>query len=195
MHGLILINGNKMKELQDYIVVMNNIMPTSIIDMVLNEYAQSDNWINAAVKSGENLHIRNCQTIGISFNGIIEKNLTVRQKIDNTLFSIAEQVIKEYSKQFSADIEQDSGYDLLKYEIGGYYTQHVDSFKDRPRAVSCSFALNDDYEGGEFAFFDRELVYKLKKGSCIMFPSNFMYPHEIMPVTSGARYSIVTWFI
>ena len=75
------------------------------------------------------------------------------------------------------------------------YKQHTDSFKDRPRAVSCSFILNDEYEGGEFAFFNREAVYKLKKGSCIMFPSNFMYPHEIMPVTHGTRYSIVTWFV
>ena len=36
---------------------------------------------------------------------------------------------------------------------------------------------------------------KLKKGDAIMFPSNFMYPHEIMPVTQGTRYSIITWFI
>ncbi len=26
------------------------------------------------------------------------------------------------------------------------------------------------------------------------FPSNFMYPHGIRPVTQGVRYSIVTWF-
>jgi len=61
--------------------------------------------------------------------------------------------------------------------------------------VSCSFALNDDFGGGEFAFFDRELIYNLKKGSVIMFPSNFMYPHEIMPVIKGTRYSIITWFV
>ena len=36
---------------------------------------------------------------------------------------------------------------------------------------------------------------KLKKADAIMFPSNFMYPHEIMPVTQGTRYSIITWFI
>jgi len=185
-----------MKELKDYIVVMNNIMPPPVADLILSEYKNCKDWINADVKDGENLNIRNCQTIGISFNSIIEKNLEARKKIDIMLFSIAGQTIKEYIRHFNlAQIEQDSGYDLLKYEIGGFYIQHTDSFKDRPRAVSCSFALNDDYEGGEFAFFDRELVYKLKKGACIVFPSNFMYPHEIMPVTSGTRYSIVTWFV
>jgi predicted 2-oxoglutarate/Fe(II)-dependent dioxygenase YbiX len=55
--------------------------------------------------------------------------------------------------------------------------------------------LNDDFEGGEFVFFNKELKYKLEKGDAIMFPSNFMYPHEVMPVTQGTRYSIITWFI
>lgn len=185
-----------MDSLDKYIVIMNNIMPPPVIDMVLNEYEQSDDWINAPTRGGENLNVRNCKTIGISFTDIIEKNKETRQKIDAALFSVTGQAIKEYVRHFqTAIIEQDSGYSLLKYETGGFYTPHIDFFKERPRAVSCSFMLNDDYEGGEFAFFDRELVYKLKKGSCIMFPSNFMYPHEIMPVTSGTRYSIVTWFI
>ena len=61
--------------------------------------------------------------------------------------------------------------------------------------MSCVFYWNDDFEGGEFAFFDREIKYKLDKGDAIMFASNFMYPHEIMPVTKGTRYSIITWFI
>ena len=185
-----------MKELKDYIVIMNNIMPPPVADAVLAEYKNCDDWINAIVKNREDLNVRNCQTIGISFESIISKNLETRQKIDQELFTCAAKAIQEYNKQFMrCNIEQDSGYDLLKYEVGGFYTTHTDSFKDRPRSVSCSFALNDDYEGGEFAFFDRELVYNLKKGSCIMFPSNFMYSHEIMPVTSGTRYSIITWFI
>jgi predicted 2-oxoglutarate/Fe(II)-dependent dioxygenase YbiX len=185
-----------MKELKDYIVVMNNIMPSSVADAVLSEYKNCDDWVDATVGGGLNTNVRNCQTIGISFSNIIEKNKEVRQKLDQELFTCAAKAIQEYNNQFTnCKIQEDSGYDLLKYEAGQFYTTHTDSFKNLPRAVSCSFMLNDDYEGGEFAFFDRELVYKLKKGSCIMFPSNFMYPHEIMPVTSGTRYSIITWFI
>ena len=185
-----------MKELKDYILIVPDIVPLELCDAVLGEYKECNDWINAVTKTGKNLNIRNCQTIGISFNSVIEKNKETRQKLDQELFTCAAKAIQEYNKQFThCNIEQDSGYDLLKYEVGQFYTQHTDSFKDRPRAVSCSFMLNDDYEGGEFAFFDRELVYNLKKGSCIMFPSNFMYPHEIMPVISGTRYSIITWFI
>jgi predicted 2-oxoglutarate/Fe(II)-dependent dioxygenase YbiX len=185
-----------MKELKDYILVVPNIVPFELCDAVLTEYKKCNGWILAITASGKSDAERQCETVGISFSNIIEKNKETRQRLDQELFTCAAKAIQEYNKQFPyCKIEQDSGYDLLKYEVGSFYITHTDSFKDQPRAVSCSFVLNDDYKGGEFAFFDRELVYKLKKGSCIMFPSNFMYPHEIMPVTSGTRYSIITWFV
>ena len=34
---------------------------------------------------------------------------------------------------------------------------------------------------------------KLKRGDILMFPSNFMYPHEVKEVTKGIRYSFVGW--
>jgi predicted 2-oxoglutarate/Fe(II)-dependent dioxygenase YbiX len=52
--------------------------------------------------------------------------------------------------------------------------------------------LNDDYEGGELVFWESETI-KLKAGSIMIFPSNFMYPHKVMPVTKGTRYSYVSW--
>jgi predicted 2-oxoglutarate/Fe(II)-dependent dioxygenase YbiX len=185
-----------MKELKDYILIAPDIVPLELCDSVLAEYKNCGDWIAAITAAGKSDAERQCSTIGISFSNIIEKNKEVRQKLDQELFNCASSAINTYRTIFSScRIEVDSGYDLLRYKTGQFYSEHKDSFKDRPRAVSCSFALNDDYEGGEFAFFGRELVYKLKKGSAVMFPSNFMYPHEIMPVTSGIRYSIVTWFI
>ena len=64
-------------------------MPPSVADAVLSEYKNSNDWVNAVVKNGENLNIRNCQTIGISFSSIIEKNKETRQKLDQELFTCA----------------------------------------------------------------------------------------------------------
>ena len=33
----------------------------------------------------------------------------------------------------------------------------------------------------------------LKQGSVLIFPSNFMYPHEVESITKGSRYSFVSW--
>jgi hypothetical protein len=185
-------------KLEDYIYVVKNALSVNLCDEIVDEFKNSDEWINTIVGANKILDktIRNCQSIGTSFPHIIQKNSEVRQRLDNTIFDGAAKCINEYNIKFPhCKIVEDYGYELLKYHEGCFYIQHTDSFKDCPRAVSCSFILNDDFQGGEFAFFDRELKYKLEKGDALMFPSNFMYPHEIMPVTKGTRYSIITWFI
>jgi predicted 2-oxoglutarate/Fe(II)-dependent dioxygenase YbiX len=183
-------------KLEDYIYIVKNALSNEVCDEILNEFINSDEWVDTEIASGLNKNVRHCQTIAISYPHVIQKNKDVRHKLDNAIFDSAAKCIQEYNNKFPhCNIEEDSGYELLTYPEGCFYKEHVDSFKARPRAVSCSFILNDDFNGGEFAFFNRELKYKLKKGDALMFPSNFMYPHEVMPVTKGTRYSIVTWFI
>lgn len=184
-----------MKNLNDYIITIDNAITNELCDAVLGEYKDCADWVAATTAANKADEERQCDAIGISFDIIIQKNLTVRKNLDTYLYASASYALEQYKERFSlCKVDEDTGYELLRYKQGQFYLTHTDSFVGCNRAISCSFALNDDYEGGEFAFFDRELVYKLKKGSCIIFPSNFMYPHEIMPVTSGTRYSIVTWF-
>jgi len=184
-----------MGELTKYIMVIKNIVPDKLCDAILAEYSNSNDWDATAVGDGRpNKKIRNCDTIQMSQEFTI-KDSKERARLDAEVFKCAAKCIEEYNKKFvHAHVQEDTGYELLRYNKGEFYTQHVDSFLQAPRLVSCSFHLNDDYEGGEFAFFDRELKYKLNKGDVLMFPSTFMYPHEVMPVTKGTRYSIITWF-
>ena len=76
---------------------------------------------------------------------------------------------------------------------------HVDNFRALPKSNNVYFDygwsvnLHDDYEGGEFILCGQAL--EKKKGSAVVFPSNFMFPHEVMEVTSGNRYSVMTWIL
>ena len=172
-----------MKNINDYIVTFDGVLSDTLCNVILAEFSNEEEWQKTVVGGGHvNDKVRTAETVILSYPHVIEKNQNVRGKLDKEIFNSAALAIKKYNEQFpKCQIQEDSGYELLRYKEGQFYVTHTDSFKDRPRAVSCSFALNDDYEGGEFAFFDRELVYRLKKGSCIMFPSNFMYPHERQP--------------
>ncbi len=58
--------------------------------------------------------------------------------------------------------------------------------------LSCLGVLNNDYEGGEFIMWDKKVI-SIKQGELIIFPSNFMYPHKVEPVTKGTRYSYISW--
>lgn len=191
-----------MRTLDQYIVLVNNVLPDSLADQILAEYKEAADWIKATTFGLT--EDRKCSTIGMSFENVIAKNLEVRKKLDDLLFEATATALAEYKSKAPSILEgtyfaqKDTGYELLRYNTGDFYLEHTDAANvgNHPhRILSCSFGLNNDYEGGEFAFFGRELKYKIKKGSCIMFPSSFMFPHEVMPVTSGTRYSIVTWFV
>lgn len=185
------------KELTDYIQIFENAVPDSLCDRILDEYVNSLEWKNTAVSVDAvvDKKIRSATTILISTNDCISKNFEVRQQLDKELFSCAGGVIARYNEVFpNAQIQKDSGYELLRYEQEQFYSEHIDSCIGMSREVSCSFALNDDYEGGEWCFWKRDLVLQVPKGAAILFPSNFMYPHEILPVAKGTRYSIITWF-
>jgi len=89
--------------------------------------------------------------------------------------------------------------DLLKYEKGGKYHMHIDSYTTTPRTLSIIINLNNNYEGGDLVFGDNQAKpihrIKLGEGDVIFFPSNFLYPHSIEPIKKGKRYSIVSWLV
>ena len=186
-----------MFNLKDYIFVFENIVSNELCEMIVSEYEKEEDWITTSIGKGTvDEDMRKCKSLSISNKMTILKNQKVRQNIDDELFNCSSNAIQKYNEKFPfAYIEQDEGYTLLRYKEGEFYKEHTDSYKLFPRSVSCVFALNDDYEGGEFAFFNKEVKYKLKKGSALMFPSSFMYPHEVLPVTKSVRYSIITWFL
>lgn len=194
---LIITNIDSSTSLKSFIKVFDNIVPESLCDLIIDHYSNSDEWKESLIGTSEvNKTIRNCSQLFLSSPDTISKDFAIRKKIDVEIHQSLLNSVNQYRKifpHFNATI--DTGYDLLRYNQGQFYIQHTDSFAEQQRSVSCSVCLNDDYEGGEFAFFNRELKFSLKKGSVIMFPSNFMYPHEIMPVTKGTRYSIITWYV
>lgn len=185
-----------MKNINDYIHVFENSLSNELCDEIINEY-EDDDWKKGTLGDYNiDLNIRTCDSIYISKPDIIEKNKKSRREIDNLIFQSVSKNLFEYINIYSegkTNIQSDSGYSLLRYREGEYIGEHIDSSSRSPRELSCSITLNDNYTGGEFSFFKGELKYKLNKGDMLMFPSNFMYPHEVLPILSGTRYSIITW--
>jgi predicted 2-oxoglutarate/Fe(II)-dependent dioxygenase YbiX len=184
-------------KLEDFVQVFDNVLSPENCNLILDEYKNTSEWDDTRTGDGQiSKNIRNCMEIGLSLNQVLEQNFDVRKNLDNIVFESVKKVIDNYNAlvpTFRVDI--DTGYNLLRYREGEFYTQHTDSFKEQQRSLSCSIQLNEDYEGGEFALFDREMMIRTSPGSAIVFPSNFMYPHEIMPVIKGTRYSIITWLV
>ena len=95
-----------------------------------------------------------------------------------------------------------SGYTRIRYNrynLGEEMRNHVDhinsifdgTIKGVP-VITVLGSLNDDYEGGKFIMFN-DVEINFPAGSIIVFPSSFLFPHLITPITKGTRYSFVSW--
>lgn len=94
---------------------------------------------------------------------------------------------------------------ITKYKKNGHYEFHQDGngfsrydntenkfLHNKTRKLSMTIVLNEDYEGGEFEFFQDINLIKEKMGTVIVFPSYMV--HKVRPITKGTRYSLVAWF-
>lgn len=82
---------------------------------------------------------------------------------------------------------------LLRYDKTGHLPAHQDQGVST-RVLSVLLYLNDDYEGGEIEFMHSKIKLKPESGSVLFFPSNFLYVHEVYPVTKGPRYALPNWY-
>jgi hypothetical protein len=188
--------GKKSTNLKDYIKVYKNVVTKEFCKLILDEYANTEEWKPALIENGLDTNIRNCDKINISAPDTISRNSISRKNLDEMAFNVYSKILKMYNEEFPKCVpSSDRGYQLLRYSEGGFYKEHTDSFVLEQRTISCSIILNDDFEGGEFSFFNGTKIIKPKKYSAIVFPSNFMYPHEVMEVKKNTRYSLVTWFV
>ena len=175
-----------MIKLTDFVHRYDNIIKKEVCEEIIN---QKDLKFNLATVSGGkvNKH-RNCLV------------KPIEKKFDNKIQKIISKIIQLYMedhKHFGPGMNsiEDTGYEHLLY-LGshkGEYKEHVDHVELFPRILSISILLNDNYEGGNFSFFNGQHIIEKKQGSAIIFPSNFCFPHAVLPVTKGDRHSIITW--
>jgi PKHD-type hydroxylase len=86
------------------------------------------------------------------------------------------------------------GFQFTRYEVGDYYGPHFDigpgKLTERKLSLTIQLSAPDDYTGGELIIYPGFEAAK-SQGSMTVFPS-FMC-HDVRPVKTGVRYSLVSW--
>lgn len=186
-------------KLTDFIQIRNLIPPETckkIIQETLNDHWQKHTWYHPDLGEG---HSIDNDELDVSYP---------QPAVSNLLFDYVLQGFKEYGTicemlsretNFSQTIGQCCGVRLNRYTVNTHMKPHFDhihSLFDGDRkgipVLSMIGVLNDDYEGGELTFFDDHVI-NTRAGDIIIFPSCFLYPHQIKKITSGTRYSFVSW--
>jgi len=174
------------------ITVLKNIINKKFTDKLI-PFIKHKAKKNMRTASGLDKKIRNVKGYHLNSDGVPTDVFYwnfIKEEIER-LYSFYK--IK-FPKMASSKINQ---IDLLEYSVGGKYNVHTDHYTNSPRHLSIIMNLNDNYKGGDLIFTDQKEKeikrIKLDKRSIVFFPSNFMYPHSIQPITKGTRYSIVAW--
>ena len=102
--------------------------------------------------------------------------------------------VSSIKKEVSTNIRRRPSTIVMKYmQEFGYRVIPVNPFSagEKVHGETIVANLNDNYEGAEF--YCRGKKIPLKTGDILLFPSTFMYPHEVKEATKGTRYSFVSW--
>tara|TARA_R110000796_G_C14559672_1_gene434687 strand:+ start:959 stop:1525 length:567 start_codon:yes stop_codon:yes gene_type:complete len=186
--------------IKDYIHIQDSVLPAKTISKFL-KYINKSTDFEAGLTTGEKdpKAVKKYRDVQIKHLFVDPFNFT-RTHWHNLIEYVFRRVFKHYLEKIPhVHFEQIKNIQILKYEKSGHYKWHTDHSLSESRSVSAIFILNNDYEGGELCFLDQmtKEVFKVenKPGRLIMWPSNFMFPHSVAPVTKGIRYSVVLWAV
>ena len=118
--------------------------------------------------------------------------------IQHRLGEPIQQYIKELNMSWFTAWNGASNIRFNKYSTGTNMKLHCDhiqtlfdgQLKGIPTLTILGL-LNNDFQGGELKLCGETINFNT--GDVIIFPSNFMYPHEVTTVTQGTRFSYVSW--
>ena len=142
-----------------------------------------------------------------------------RCHVDEAIVGLVEERLlgarEEISEEFGVPLTGLQELQFVIYGEGDYIKRHVDRPPDpddehhsRDRAISAVLSLNgqsddpsaDEYSGGALAFYepwepeDGPVPVELEglEGMLVAFPPSVL--HEVMPVTRGERFTVISWF-
>lgn len=180
---------------RDFVGVYEGCIPPEVCGKIIEFYEKAARW-RTSTYSG--------------YEGVIESSERVRMvdywiqpgepyfdEVRDGLTRALDQYARAHP-DFS--VAKSNGFRLNRYPAGGFMGRHVDNIhrshgqKTGYPVASCSLILNNDFEGGDFIFFDT-LRIPPRPGQAIVFPSNFLFPHQVEAIRRGVRYSIVTWMV
>jgi hypothetical protein len=186
-----------MKELATGIAVFENVFPDSM-EYIKRIQEKNISWNPAEVlvnqdkhESGTNYKARDTDLIMLPHH--TDNNPGILQDFTREFHKNIKPCLDEYMSYYAAKIERFENPQLLRYGKEQKFHDHIDDHPFFTRRISLTYYLNDNYEGGDVEFKRHGLRFKAQKNQLLIFPSNFVYNHEVYPVTEGLRYVVVQW--
>ena len=192
-------NGQFSSSMQDHILHLPSFIDKDICLSVINSLDNLDKDKSAPYTDGllnndadsyfdPDIEHINLVRDRIFVDGIKEYASEVRSfnwsYYDTDSFHCSEMIIRRYNKGSEFKYHHD--------DIIGEIFPHW--FLRRQNILTCNFYFSDadDYDGGDLVFTCGKSFHP-SMGDIIIFPSNWMFYHEVQKITKGKRYSGTVW--
>ena len=168
---------------EDYIIVHKGVLPRNLCKEIENETLK-------LMKENQRIQKYMLTDFDPSIENDFFKDVT---KMCKTIF---DPYYYEYAQKFGIT------YGTLKYDSlsitlycdGSGKDMHYDSEilttdgrtgDHGPVGASCPVTPADEYGGGELVFPNQNFKFKPDAGDLVLFPSNFLYPHEVTTINDN----------
>lgn len=188
------------RDLDKYIIKLENFIPHILCDSIVDKIKKNKNW------SQHQFYLADGSKKLTNKSGKQELDILYISDKENLteLTGYCTKAVKEYISYYA--LEHFSSIEAITLPRFNRYTKgkkmalhcdHIKSIFDGERQgvpiLSILGSLNNDYVGGDFKMFDEKNIIDLHKGDILVFPSCFLYPHKVDPVKKGTRYSFISW--
>ena len=183
------------QNLKDYIRTYKGIIPKDISEKAILDFNE--------MPSEKNTFYNYTKNATVTLRGDAEPDVIIYEK-NTDLNEIVWNCIHDYITDLKFSwFNSWSGFSLPRVNIYGpsntmaFHCDRIKSMFDGNRKGDPTLAvlglLHSDFEGGKLMMFDEDSPLEFEQSDVIVFPSTFLYPHGVAPVTSGKRISFVSW--
>jgi len=181
-----------MDEVNDFIHIYENALESDVCDFLISLFEQTSDKQERFENEGK--------------PNFTQFNLTENKEISSEVNQVHNRVIKKvftYRDKYYKFIDdrvfpKDHAFEqfrIKKYNPGGEdrFDTHVDvlDYSSARRFLSFMWYLNDVQSGGETVF--KDMIIQPKKGTLLVFPPLWLFPHRGNAPISGLKYIMSTY--
>lgn len=211
-----MINGiiDKIEE-SKFIYIQNNKIEKTRLGVDTNKIVEIPNFVSPDIVPKMINFFENCNVDwgDIAFYGSSGKGILTDANImksfglsDNFFGDLKNKYQEAVEKVFDRKVRANTAH-AQKWDVGGFASPHSDNSDNdgNPNAFEINkyvgiLYLNDDYEGGELYFCDKNnnmkkyLSFKPNAYSYYVFPGGIENIHGVSEITKGTRYTMVSFW-
>jgi len=191
--------------LTDYIYINENSMSSELCEDIISMFEnQETGKYTGITQGGIQQNVKDTVDFMIPKNDAkwMKMNSFLSKELNNNILEYTKKNNEKYNKisynLFQSEYFEHSDFMIQRYiQNKGRYTYHndfnINYEKKIYRVLTYLWYLNDVVEGGETEFFGGDFKIQPKKGTLILFPASWTYPHcGKMPISSN-KYIITGW--